>query len=85
MTFLAFLIQQDVEVVDEFRQHDSVVTVMVKRSSQASPKHYENMTGGVNGGGGHRKRLGNCLGCARSPLLIYIGGRDRGEAKGRPK
>ena len=27
---LAFLIQQDVEVVDEFRQHDGVVTVMVK-------------------------------------------------------
>ena len=27
---LAFLIQQDVEVVDEIRQHDSMVTVMVK-------------------------------------------------------
>jgi hypothetical protein len=27
---LAFLIQQDVEVVDEFRQHDGMVTVMVK-------------------------------------------------------
>src|SRR5215216_6058636 len=27
---LAFLIQQDVEVVDEFCQHDGVVTVMVK-------------------------------------------------------
>jgi hypothetical protein len=25
-----FLIQQDGEVVDEFRQHDGVVTVMVK-------------------------------------------------------
>jgi hypothetical protein len=27
---LAFLIQQDIDVVDEFRQHDGVVTVMVK-------------------------------------------------------
>ena len=27
---LAFLIQQGVEVVDEFRQHDDMVTVMVK-------------------------------------------------------
>ena len=30
MTSLAFLIQQVVEVVDEFRQHDGMVTVMVK-------------------------------------------------------
>ena len=30
VTSLAFLIQQCVEVVDEFRQHDGVVTVMVK-------------------------------------------------------
>jgi hypothetical protein len=30
VTSLAFLIQQDVEEVDEFRQHDGVVTVMVK-------------------------------------------------------
>jgi hypothetical protein len=30
VTSLAFLIQQYVEVVDEFRQHDGVVTVMVK-------------------------------------------------------
>ena len=29
MTSLAFLIQQCVEEVDEFRQHDDVVTVMV--------------------------------------------------------
>jgi hypothetical protein len=27
---LAFLIQQDVEVVDEFHQHDGVATVTVK-------------------------------------------------------
>ena len=30
VTSLAFLIQQDVEVVDEFLQHNGVVTVMVK-------------------------------------------------------
>ena len=30
VTSLAFLIQQDVEVVDEFHQHDGVVTVMMK-------------------------------------------------------
>ena len=32
----AFLIQQGGEVVDEFRQHDGVVTVMVKLSPQGS-------------------------------------------------
>ena len=30
VTSLAFLIQQDVEVVDEFRQHDNMATLMVK-------------------------------------------------------
>ena len=30
VTSLAFLIQQDVEIVDEFRQHNIVVTVMLK-------------------------------------------------------
>ena len=30
VTSLTFLIQQDIEVVDEFRQHDDMVTVMVK-------------------------------------------------------
>ena len=30
VTSLAFLIQQDVEVVDEFRQLDGMVTMMVK-------------------------------------------------------
>ena len=30
VTSPTFLIQQVVEVVDEFRQHDGVVTVMVK-------------------------------------------------------
>ena len=44
---LAFLIQQEGEVVDEFRQHDGVVTVLVKNNlRRASPKHYENNYGG---------------------------------------
>ena len=34
MTSLELLIQQSVEEVEEFRQHDSVVTVMVKLSAQ---------------------------------------------------
>ena len=34
VTSSAFFIQQDDEVVDEFRQHDDVVTVMVKLSPQ---------------------------------------------------
>ena len=29
VTSLALLIQQDIKVVDEFRQHDGVVTVMM--------------------------------------------------------
>ena len=32
------------DVVDEFRQHDGVVTVLVKNNlHRASPKHYETM------------------------------------------
>ena len=35
------------EVVDEFRQHDGVVTVLVKNNlRRASPKHHENYNGG---------------------------------------
>ena len=35
------------EVVDEFRQHDGVVMVLVKNNlRRASPKHYENYDGG---------------------------------------
>ena len=35
------------EVVDEFRQHDGVVIVLVKNNlRRASPKHYENYDGG---------------------------------------
>jgi hypothetical protein len=34
VTVLAFLIHQDIEVVDEFHQHDGMATVMVKRFRQ---------------------------------------------------
>ena len=34
MTSLELLIQQNVEEVEEFRQHDDMVTVMVKLSAQ---------------------------------------------------
>ena len=41
------------EVVDEFQQHDGVVTVLVKNNlRRASPKHYENYEGGQTGGDG---------------------------------
>jgi hypothetical protein len=30
VTFLAFLIQQDIEVVDDFRHHNGMVPVTVK-------------------------------------------------------
>ena len=44
---LAFSIQQQGEVADEFWQHDGVVTVLVKNNlRRASPKHYENYDGG---------------------------------------
>ena len=46
------------EVVDEFRQHDGVVTVLVKNNlRRASPKHYDDMTEVDYGGRGHRTRL----------------------------
>ena len=44
---LAFLIHQDGKVVDVFRQHDGMVTVLVKNNlRRASPKHYKNYDGG---------------------------------------
>ena len=52
MTSLAFLIQQDVEVVDEFRQHDGMVTVVMFYRRRASPKHRYDMTEVDYGGGG---------------------------------
>ena len=50
MTYLELLIQQRVE--GEFRQHDGVVMMMMLYRRRASPKHYVNMTRGVNCGGG---------------------------------
>ena len=48
------------EVVDEFRQHDGVVTLLVKNNlHRASPKHRNDMTEVEYGGGGHRTRLRN--------------------------
>ena len=48
-------IQQSVG--DEFRQHDSVVTMMMLYRRRASPKLRDNMTEVEYGGGGHRTRL----------------------------
>ena len=50
-------IQQSVG--DEFRQHDSVVTMMMFYRCRASPKHRNDMTEVEYGGGGHRMRLRN--------------------------
>ena len=45
-------------VGDEFRQHDGVVTVLVKNNlRRASPKHRHNIIEEDYGGGGHRTRL----------------------------
>ena len=46
-------------VGDEFRQHDSVVMMMMFYRRSASPKHYNDMTEVEYGGGGHRTRLRN--------------------------
>ena len=48
-------IQQSVE--GELRQHDGVMTVMMKLPAQGLPKHYDNMTEVDYGGGGHCTRL----------------------------
>ena len=48
-------IQQSVG--DEFRQHDSMVTMMMLYRCRASPKHHNDMTEVEYGGGGHRTRL----------------------------
>ena len=44
---------------DEFRQHDSVVTMMMFYRRRASPKHRNDTTEVEYGGGGHRTRLRN--------------------------
>ena len=59
VTSLAFLIQQDVEVVDEFRQHDGMVTMMMFYRRRASPKLHDDMAEVEYGGRGHRTRLRN--------------------------
>src|SRR4051812_34654152 len=70
----------------EFRQHDSVVTILMFYYHRASPKRCNNMTEVEYGGGGHRTRLRNDLKdqlvCSRvPPAPVYKGA--RGEA-GRP-
>ena len=54
---LAFLIQQEGQVVDEFRQHDGMVTMMMFYRRRAWPKLRDDMTEVEYGGGGHRTRL----------------------------
>ena len=78
MTSSAFLIQQYGEVVDEFRQHDGMVTVVMQLSLQGFAEHYENMTENKLEGEGYRTQLGNRGVCCPLPPLIYIGGGGRG-------
>src|SRR3954468_9889803 len=71
---------------EEFRQHDSVVTILMFYCRRASPKHRYNMTEVEYGGGGHRTRLRNdhvdqlCV--QGVPLAsVYKGWRRRRPAK----
>ena len=57
MTSLVLLIQQDVEEVDEFRQHDGMVTMMMFYRRRASPKHRYDIIEMDYGEGGHRTWL----------------------------
>ena len=50
-------IQQSVG--EEFRQHDSMVMILMYYRRRASPKHRYNMIEVEYGGGGHRTRLRN--------------------------
>ena len=73
-------------VGDEFRQYDSVVTMMMFYRRKASPKLRDDMTEVEYGGGGHRTWLRNDhdyqLVCLRVPAApVYKGA--RGEA-GQP-
>ena len=52
MMSLKLLIQQSVEEVDEFRQHDGVMTMMMLYRRRASPKLRDDMTEVEYGGGG---------------------------------
>ena len=46
-------------VGEEFRQHDSVVTILMFYHRRASPKHCYDIIEVEYGGGGHRTRLRN--------------------------
>ena len=53
--------------------------------NRSLPKHYENMTGGINCGGGRRTRLTIVGVCSSGAPLIYIGWRGGEVAKGAPQ
>ena len=70
-------IQPSVE--GEFRQHDSVVTMLMFYRRRASPKHRYNIIEVDYGGGGHRTQLKdqtiNCCVSRVPPVLVYKGAR----------
>ena len=63
-------------VGEEFRQHDSMMTILMFYRRRASPKHYNNMIEVEYGGRGHRTRLRNDLKdqlvCPRVPPCLRI-------------
>ena len=72
---LDFLIQQDGEVVDEFQQHDGVVTVMVMLSPQGFAQALRKYDRGTElwRGAPHTAKTMLCLVWgAPSPLFIYV-------------
>ena len=84
------LIQQSVG--DEFRQHDSVVTMMMFYRRRASAKLRDDMTEVEYGGGGHRTRLRNdhvdqlvCHGVPPAPVYKGARGEVAGPRRGRAK
>ena len=68
------------EAEGEFRQHDVVMTVMMKLPTQGSPKHYNDMTEAEFCGGGHCTRLNNQLVCLWGAPPPYIKEWRRGGA-----
>ena len=77
---------------DEFRQHDSVVTILMNCRRRASPKRCDNMTEVEYGGGGHRTRLRNnlkdqlvCMGCRLPPYIKEQGREEAGPMFGAPR
>ena len=76
MTFLVLLIQQGVEEVDEFRQYDGVVTILMFHRRRASPKHRYNIIEDYGGGGAPHtaKRSRDQLLCLwGAPSPVYKG------------